>query len=155
MCLIKVKNCQSLLHRRCSAEELQGCLACTRIPYRNGSLMRFRKPVIRLTDFENRCFSGIEQARWKSKKPMFFLYSVWGAHWALAWHLWRTVVLGKRDSKNKHWVVSYYPRYELFKKGTISVVSFNRSPMRLPYTSEICCGVRLEVRMVGNWCSYR
>ena len=23
----------------------------------------FSKPVIRLTDFENRCFSGIEQAR--------------------------------------------------------------------------------------------
>ena len=23
----------------------------------------FKKPVIRLTDFENRCFSGIEQAR--------------------------------------------------------------------------------------------
>jgi len=34
------------------------------------------KPVIRLTDFQNRCFSGIEQARWKSKKPMLFVYSV-------------------------------------------------------------------------------
>ena len=40
------------------------------------ALCGFEKPVIRLTDFENRCFSGIEQARWKSKKPMFFLYSV-------------------------------------------------------------------------------
>ena len=76
MRLIKVKNLPELAPRRHSAEELRGCLARTRIPYRNGSLMRFRKPVIRLTDFENRCFSGIEQARWKSKKPMLFVYSV-------------------------------------------------------------------------------
>ena len=74
---VKVKNLPELAPRRHSAEELRGMLGLPK-----NSLSEWQpcavleKPVIRLTDFQNRCFSGIEQARWKSKKPMLFVYSV-------------------------------------------------------------------------------
>ena len=55
----KIQSYKPLLHLE---------LAPRRNFFWSGILLRFSKPVIRLTDFENRCFSGIEQARWKTKK---------------------------------------------------------------------------------------
>ncbi len=57
--IIKRGICQSLL-----LEGTQRMLGLSKNYFFSGSLMRFfPKPVIRLTDFEIRCFSGIKQAR--------------------------------------------------------------------------------------------